>query len=255
MDFLPIIQKTPEFFEKSGYQNPGDPNDGPFQHAYNTTGTCWDWLAEHPDALDRFNTFMEGSRDERAHWADWFPVEAQLLNGSLADRPLLVDVGGNRGHELTGFKEKFPVGAGKLVLEDLPSVIEDIQSLDGDIQRVKHNFFDPQPVKGARAYYFKHILHDWSDDHCRTILKHTTAAMESGYSKILIEDYVVPDQNAGLKETLIDMVVMVWCPGIERTRQRWIELLESVGLEIKNFWLPHGYTKGIIEAELKKIDA
>ena len=79
--------------------------------------------------------------------------------------------------------------------------------------------------------------------------------MESGYSKILIEDYVVPDQNAGLKETLIDMVVMVWCPGIERTRQRWIELLESVGLEIKNFWLPHGYTKGIIEAELKKIDA
>ncbi|CAG7947210.1 unnamed protein product [Penicillium nalgiovense] len=254
VDFLPIIQKTPEFFQKSDYRNPGDPKNGPFQHAYNTTGSCWDWLAKNPEALDRFNTFMEGSRDEIAHWADWFPVQEQLLDGALDNHPLLVDVGGNRGHELVGFKEKFPLGPGKLVLEDLPSVIEDIQSLDSDIQRVKHDFFNPQPVKGARAYYFKHILHDWSDDNCRVILKHTAAAMERGYSKILIEDYVVPDQNAGIKETLIDMVVMVWCPGIERTRQRWTELLQSVGLRIRHFWMPDGYNKGIIEAELQEID-
>jgi hypothetical protein len=108
-------------------------------------------------------------------------------------------------------------------------------------------------IIGARAYYFKHILHDWSDENCRVILKHTAAAMERGYSKILIEDYVVPDQNAGVKETLIDMVVMVWCPGIERTRQRWTELLESAGLKIRNFWLPVGYNKGVIEAELEEI--
>ncbi|KAJ5787335.1 hypothetical protein N7457_002325 [Penicillium paradoxum] len=251
VDFLPIIQKTPEYFQKSDYRNPGDPKDGPFQHAYNTTGSCWDWLAKNPGALDRFNTFMEGSRDEISHWANWFPVQEQLLDGASADHPLLVDVGGNRGHELLEFKEKFPLEAKRLVLEDLPSVIEDIQNLDSDILRVKHDFFDPQPIKGARAYYFKHIMHDWSDDNCRIILKHTIAAMEKGYSKILIEDYVVPDQNAGVKETLIDMVVMVWCPGIERTRHRWTELLQSVGLTITNFWLPHGYNKGIIEAEIQ----
>lgn len=91
---------------------------------------------------------MEGGRDEAAHWADWFPVQKQLLDGALADRPLLVDIGGGRGHDLIGFKEKFPLGPGQLVLEDLPSVIEDIQYLDDDIQRIKHNFFQPQPVKG-----------------------------------------------------------------------------------------------------------
>ncbi|KAJ5887223.1 hypothetical protein N7504_011270 [Penicillium tannophilum] len=251
MDFLPIINKTPEFFQKSDYKNPGDPNNGPFQHAYNTTGTCWDWLATNPGALDRFNTFMEGGRDEIAHWADWFPVQEQLLDGALDDRPLLVDVAGGRGHDLAGFKERFPMGAGKLVLEDLPSVIEDIQTLDSDIQRVKHDIFTPQPVKGARAYYFKHIMHDWDDDHCRVILQHITAAMEAGYSKVLIEDYIVPDQNAGPKETLTDMIVMVWCPGIERTRHRWTELLQSVGLIIKKFWVPHGHNKGVIEAELQ----
>ncbi|CAI7576054.1 unnamed protein product [Penicillium discolor] len=251
IDFLPIIQKTPEFFQKSDYKNPGDPMDGPFQHAYNTTGSCWDWLAKNPDALDRFNTFMEGGRDDTSHWTDWFPAQEQLLDGVSTDSPLLVDIGGGRGHDLLGFKQKFPAAAGKLVLEDLPSVIEDIQKLDSGIQRVKHNFFEPQPVKGARAYYFKHIMHDWSDDNCRVILKHTTAAMERGFSKLLIEDYIVPDTNAGAKEALTDMIVMVWCPGIERTRQRWIELLESVGLTITNFWLPAGYHKGIIEAELQ----
>lgn len=104
---------------------------------------------------------------------------------------------------------------------------------------------------GARAYYFKHIMHDWSDDKCRVILKHITTAMERGFSKLLIEDYIIPDQNARTKETLTDMIVMVWCPGIERTRRRWTELLESVGLRVIKFWLPHGYHKGIIEAELQ----
>lgn len=94
-------------------------------------------------------------------------------------------------------------------------------------------------------------MHDWDDDHCRIILQRTIASMEKGYSKVLIEDHVVPDQNAGLKETLTDMIVMAWCPGIERTRQGWIDLLQSVGLVAKNFWLRPGQTKGIIEAELQ----
>lgn len=97
-------------------------------------------------------------------------------------------------------------------------------------------------------------MHDWSDDNCKIILKHITAVMERGYSKILIEDHIVPDQNAKPQETLLDMIVMVWCPGIERTRQRWKELLESVGLVINNFWLPDGHNQGIIEAELPKME-
>jgi hypothetical protein len=92
---------------------------------------------------------MEGSRDDSSHWADWFPVQEQILNGASADCPLLVDVGGGRGHEIAGFRQRFPSAAGRLVLEDLPSVIEDIKTLDSDIQRIKHSFFDPQPVEGS----------------------------------------------------------------------------------------------------------
>lgn len=75
--------------------------------------------------------------------------------------------------------------------------------------------------------------------------------MEKGYSKLLIEEHILQDENAGLQETLIDMAVMVFCPGEERTRRRWTNLLDSVGLTIVNFWVPAGQTKGIIEAEVK----
>ncbi|BCR97123.1 uncharacterized protein AKAW2_30442S [Aspergillus luchuensis] len=93
-------------------------------------------------------------------------------------------------------------------------------------------------------------MHDWSDENRRRILSHITSAMEKGYSKLLLEDHIVPDQNAGARETLLDMTVVVWCPGIERTRRQWTELLQSVGLVIRNFWLPEGHAKGVIEAEL-----
>ncbi|OJZ88481.1 hypothetical protein ASPFODRAFT_44168 [Aspergillus luchuensis CBS 106.47] len=250
IDSLPVFHKTPEFLKKTGYKNPEDPYNTPLQYAYKSSGTCWDWFREHPVALQRFNTFMEGTRANTPHWADWFPVQERILDGALTDRPLLVDIGGGRGHDLAGFKDRFPSVTGKLILEDLPPVIEDIQDLSKDIRRIKHDFFTPQPIKGARAYYLKNIMHDWSDENCRRILNHITSAMEKGYSKLLLEDYIVPDQNAGARETLLDMTVMVWCPGIERTRRQWTELLQSVGLVIRNFWLPEGHAKGVIEAEL-----
>ena len=73
--------------------------------------------------------------------------------------------------------------------------------------------------------------------------------MERGYSKILIEDHVIPDQNAGYYETMLDMAVMVVCPGIERTQAMWTQLLSSVGLKISKFWMPTRDSTGIIEAE------
>ncbi|PLB53889.1 S-adenosyl-L-methionine-dependent methyltransferase [Aspergillus steynii IBT 23096] len=253
VDFFPIIQKTPDFFKQTGYKNPEDPKRGPLQYAYNTPLSCWDWLAQNPEAMDRFNTFMEGHRADAPHWADWFPVKERLIDGAVSDRPLVVDVAGGRGHDLAGLKERIPVLPGDLVLEELPAVIDDIHTLDESIRRVKYDFFKPQPIKGARAYYFKHIMHDWSDENCRRILKHTINAMERGYSKVLIEDHVVPDQNAGPMETLLDMIVMTWCPGNERTRTQWTELLGSVGLSITKIWLPDGLTSGIIEAELRDL--
>jgi len=65
---------------------------------------------------------------------------------------LLVDVAGGRGHDIQAFKKAFPNKKGRLVLEDLPAVIDDISELDEGIERVKYDFFTPQPIKGELKY-------------------------------------------------------------------------------------------------------
>jgi hypothetical protein len=103
--------------------------------------------------------------------------------------------------------------------------------------------------KGARVYYFKNIMHDWSDEKVRLIFRNLAAAMKPGYSKIIMEEYILPDQDARPLEAMTDLGVMVFCSGLERTRQRWVKLMESAGLKA-NLWTREGDAQGIIEAEL-----
>ena len=152
-EFLPILQKTPEYLAATNYQNPEDPLRAPLQYTHNVETDGFSWLCDHPAALTRFNDFMEGQRANRVHWGDWFPVQERVLAGADSDpeRALVVDIGGGRGHDLMLFQKRFPDAPGKLVLEDLPSVIDEAASdLNAcGIQGVKYDFFkEANPVKG-----------------------------------------------------------------------------------------------------------
>ena len=46
--------------------------------------------------------------------------------------------------------------------------------LDAAIVRQTHDFF-AQPVRGARAYFLRRVLHDWPDSCCLRILKELLA--------------------------------------------------------------------------------
>jgi hypothetical protein len=74
--------------------------------------------------------------------------------------------------------------------------------------------------------------------------------MKRGYSKIVVEEYIAPDQNAHLIPCMTDLLVMCFCSGLQRTRQRWADLFTSAGLRILNIWIREGSGLGIIEAEL-----
>ncbi|KAH8426292.1 uncharacterized protein LDX57_004039 [Aspergillus melleus] len=148
-DFLPTIQKAPMFLQENHYQNPLDPFNGPFQYTLKTGSSTWDWLAENPEACNRFNTYMEGNRCDHPHWSDWFPVQSRLVGGADEQGDaFLVDIAGGRGHELLEFMKNFPRVPGSFVLEDLPSVLADIHDLDPDIRMIEHDFFQPQPIQG-----------------------------------------------------------------------------------------------------------
>ncbi|KAI4157937.1 MAG: hypothetical protein L6R39_000569 [Caloplaca ligustica] len=195
---------------------------------------------------------MEGQREGRTPWFHHYPVQDALGDVSNnADTILIVDVGGGRGHDMEAFRSAFPQQEGKLIVQDLPTTIDDINHLASGVEAMKHDFFSPQPVKGAKAYYFRNIFHDWPDSDAGVILQHTADAMKKGYSRLLINEWVLSDTNSSFLPAAMDINMMCLFSGMERTRSQWDALLGRVGLKIIKLWGPGQETESLIEAVLE----
>ncbi|EED12775.1 O-methyltransferase, putative [Talaromyces stipitatus ATCC 10500] len=246
---VPAMQKAPDYLVKHGYSCPIDPRDGLVQHAFLTKATTFERITSSPSLLKDFNTFMGNTMGARSYWVDWYPVQTQILDNADPEKPLIVDVGAGKGHDLLAFHARFPDHAGKLVLQDLPPVIEVLDALNPVIEKVAYDFFTEQPVKGARVYFYHHILHDWSDSYCLDILRRVVSAMTPGYSKLLLHEMIVLEEGAPQFQAQLDMTMMAFNSGMERTAKQWSELLESVGLRVVRVWEPiEEGADGIVEA-------
>jgi O-methyltransferase. len=107
---------------------------------------------------------------------------------------------------------------------------------------------DPQPVTGARTYYFRSIFHDWDDQISRRILRNTVSAMAPDYSRILIVDFVLPDTDTPLMQASLDIQMMSIGAGVERSERQWRDLLHSAGLEVTGIWNQSPAMESVIEA-------
>ncbi|CDM34306.1 hypothetical protein DTO013E5_2304 [Penicillium roqueforti] len=249
---MPTLAKVPEFLRRQDYRNPEGATTGPLQFAEKIDESLWTWLPKHPEYLDSCNTFMEGDRGARPSWLEWFPVDERLLCGAQNDaETLMVDVAGGRGHDLAAFMARYPHVRGRLVLEDLPHVLEE-STVDAErIEKQPFDLFKPQPIHGARIYYMKFILHDWSDEENHIILTQLAGAMKQGYSKLIIEEFVLADRDGVMLPAMWDWEMMIFCNSMERSQSHWTRLLGAAGFQVIKFWAPPGDGQGIIEAELK----
>ncbi|KAL1873646.1 hypothetical protein Plec18167_006163 [Paecilomyces lecythidis] len=248
------IYGLPEYLARINYRNPGSGLDSPFQFAYGTTKHWFEWAAENPPVLSQFGNHMSAYHQGRPSWMDpdFYPIEDNLLTG-VDIKPhdvLLVDVGGSLGHDLEELLDKHPTIPGRLILQDLPAVIQQARNYNGRIEPMAHDFFSVQPVKGARVYYLHSVLHDWPDKDCKLILQRITAAMTPGHSKLLINENVVPDVGADWQITALDFMVMTLVKARERNQQDWRRLLESAGLRILKIWSHENGIESLIECEL-----
>jgi hypothetical protein len=100
------------------------------------------------------------------------------------------------------------------------------------------------------VYFFRGICHDWSDSKCRELLGNTAKAMEKGYSKLLINDFVLPDTDVPLHPAVLDIMMLALCAGVERSEKQWRALLDSIGLQIIKIWRTAG-VEAVIETMLK----
>ena len=243
----------PKYLASTGFKHVNHA-PGPFQNSHSTKDGLFQWLINNPQMMSNFNAFMAGSLETRKDWFSAFPVDEILLDGVKNEDPesvLLVDIAGGEGHDIEAFHKSFPKVPGKLILQDLPPVIDNIKKLDPAVIRQKYDFFMEQPVKGARGYYVRNIFHDWPDNDCISIMKNIAAAMKPNYSKLLIFEWILPARDTPLYPALLDVNMMALLNGMERTETQWTRLLTQAGMKVVKFWKAGADSEGLIEVELE----
>ncbi|KAK2023005.1 S-adenosyl-L-methionine-dependent methyltransferase, partial [Colletotrichum zoysiae] len=242
----------PAHLAERGYRSPADPNDAPVKGVITGHDTLWSYLKENPKAGETFNIFQKFLTSKKPTWMDFYPHQT-LVAESDPNHPLLVDIGGGIGQDILRFYAAYPEVASRIYLEDLPEVIADARQkaiIPNTVNKLEYNFFTPQPIKSARAYYMHHIIHDWPDASAQNILEMQKSAMKPGYSSLLIHDHVLHDEKNLIGPASLDIALMVSLAGQERTEKQWLALFDSVGLKVIKFWKKPPGTSTVIEVEV-----
>jgi len=208
----------------------------------NATGLpLFDWLAKHPEEASLFGETMVGF-----HGAEPAAVAAAYDFSGLGT---IVDVGGGTGNLLTTILGKHAGPRG--VLYDLPHVQDDARKLiesRGLADRVRvetGSFFENIPA-GGDAYVLSHVIHDWNEEQCLTILGNCRRAMKAG-GRLLLVEMVLPAGDIPHPGKMLDMIMLVAPGGQERTEAEYGALLQKAGLRLTRV-VPTASAVSIVEA-------
>ncbi|ROT39597.1 S-adenosyl-L-methionine-dependent methyltransferase [Sodiomyces alkalinus F11] len=225
----PQYQAIPAFLKKTNYKNPSDEMHTVFQDAWKTDKHAFAWFTDHPGQLDYFNDYMAFRREPALSWLTVYPVEQETQNWD-GTRPVYVNVGGGIGHQCAQFKEKYPHIPGPVILQDLPHSIAKALPTPG-VENTAHNFFEPQPVRGAKFYFARGVLHNHPDHKVRVLLGNIKSAMAPD-SVILLDEMVLPETGVNSYAAAMDLTMMSAFASMERSEAQWRTIIEDVGLKL-----------------------
>jgi hypothetical protein len=201
----------------------------------------FDWLANHPEEASLFSQTMVGG-----HGAEPPAVASAYDFSGLGT---IIDVGGATGNFLATILGRYPGPRG--ILFDMPHVVRDAPALiqaHGLADRIAiaaGSFFENVP-SGGDAYLLSHIIHDWSEGQCMTILGNCRRAMKPG-SRLLIVEMVLPAGDAPHHGKRLDIGMLVLTGGQERTEPEYRELLDKAGFRLSRV-VPTESAASVVEA-------
>jgi hypothetical protein len=186
-------------------------------------GGVFEYYAEHP---------------EDAVWfAQGMGLATTILVSQLAKagfQPLtggrIVDVGGSRGTLLSYLLQAVPSATG--VILDRPEalaaapgylaaagVADRVELVPGDFLR---------EIPPGDLHVICHTLHNWDDDHVRTIIGNCARASHPG-GGLMVIDQLIPDGPEPSLAHLMDLIMMLALGGRERTRAEHEALIGPAG--------------------------
>ncbi|KAJ9256884.1 hypothetical protein DTO195F2_5709 [Paecilomyces variotii] len=251
-ELLVPMAKDYEFLAQNNWKDHITTRHNPYTYAHGCEGnTMFEFLSGIPSRFTRFNEAMV-AQDSGQVTMGIYPFALELAKDAEDDRVTIVDVGGGRGHILQQIKENCSGVKGKFILQDQAGVVAEAKDelARTGIEAMTHDFFQPQPVKGALVYYLRRILHDWPESESKSILQNLAASMDHQKSRVLITEFIVPEVGSSMLAAWMDQAMMTF-GGTERTEKNFERLLDISGLKIVKVWKAPGTPVGIIEAILK----
>ena len=192
------------------------------------------------------------------------PEEAKLFNQSMTDLSTIdgpavadaysfgeiqsiVDVGGGHGLLLATILARNPHLKGTLY--DVAHVVAGAKG--GPLEPVMDrctiasgDMFSSVPA-GADVYIMKHIIHDWPDEGCINILKACRKGVNPS-GKLLVVDNVIQPGNEFAPGKFLDLQMLIFPGGCERTEKQFGELLAAAGWRL-NRVIPTAAIESIVE--------
>jgi SAM-dependent methyltransferase len=212
-----------------------------FRHAHGKS--LFDYLTDEPSFVPIFNAGMAASSTA--------VTQAVVAAYDFARFGTIVDVGGGTGSLLTAILRAHRQPRG--VLFDLPVSRERAEAaiaaagLTERCHFVGGDFFAGVPA-GGDAYVLKQILHDWDDERSAAVLEQCRQAMAPG-GTLLVVEYVLPAGNEPAPdETLMDVTMLVFTGGRERSAAQYAELFGRAGLRLTRVVptdSPHRIVEGV----------
>ncbi|RAL13126.1 O-methyltransferase [Aspergillus homomorphus CBS 101889] len=251
-EYCPAMLRTHEFLRRHQWQDRIGLRSNPYTLVHSCEGqTMFEHVSQSPERLTRINDAMV-AEDSLLAEIGLYPFKERLGALAQADQPTIVDVGGGRGHILRQLKANTAGLGGRFILQDRASVIADNgpEMTRHGIELMAHDFFTPQPVKGALVYYVRRTLHDWPDEEVRQILAHLAGAMDRDKSRILITETIIPEVGATMSHAYMDHTMMTF-GGTERTAKDFARLFDQAGLALAQEWRAPGVPMMVVEARLK----
>jgi hypothetical protein len=199
-------------------------------------GGLFGHLGAHPEDARIFNEAMVGKS---------FGQIGPLLGAYDFSRFATIgDIGGGVGHLLSAILKTAPSAKG--VLFDLPDVIAQAKSTPNPrISYVGGDFFK-DAIPACDLYVMMTVIHDWSDADSVAILRNLRANAPVG-ARLVLAEAVIDESATGSFPIDLDIEMLVFASGRERTEGQWRDLLKVAGFNLVQA-LPLAGITGLVEA-------
>jgi len=192
------------------------------------------------------------------------PEEAQIFNDAMSDISTIDSPAVAEAYNFDGIRTIVDIAGGHGLL--LATILARNPQLQGTLYEVSHvlegarsgplkpllerctlasgDMFCSVPA-GADAYIMKHIIHDWPDDRCVQLLKACRKGVNAG-GKLLVVDCVIQPGNDFSTGKFLDLQMLIFPSGCERTEKQFRDLFAASGWRLKRI-IPTAASDSIME--------